>query len=362
MSEKSEDKKVIRYMTTDNTAKLSIQNYESRSVHLFHQRVPFMLILETCREEDHLYSFYQISLDEQYRHTLNKQEYSDFLKRPQHFQSFVSIVYILSGEATICIENQIFTYHAGDCIVMNRNILYKEDFFGNFELVFLNFQEKFIEMMIAEEEPILKEVSEDYRHYVFSPVIQMLRNAQKDSSRYQKTYFDCSPNVEPETILNRMTPIFNTILFELLDKKPGCLYLIRGYLQKFLSILCDPSYYTVTEISSALSRQAVLLKKIRHVVESKHGKVTRKELAEQFHYNEEYLNRIIKQNTGMTFSQYRQQVMLREAERLLTTTDMSISKITEHLGMSNRSFFYQLCENQFGMKPLEYREKNKESK
>ncbi|MCC8150644.1 MAG: hypothetical protein LIO96_04105, partial [Lachnospiraceae bacterium] len=118
---------------------------------------------------------------------------------------------------------------------MNRNILFKEDFFGDFELVFFGFKEKYFEMMIAEEEQILKEISDNYRRYLFSPLIQMLRNTQKDSFRYQKIYFDCSPNVPVKTLLNKINPLFNTILSEMLDKKPGSVYMIRGYVPQVLS-------------------------------------------------------------------------------------------------------------------------------
>ncbi len=95
--------------------------------------------------------------------------------------------------------------------------------------------------------------------------------------------------------------------------------------------------------------------KIQHILMSRHGRISRTELSDMLHYNEEYLNRIVKQTTGKTFSQYRQYVVLQLAKTLLLETDMSVSVIIETLELSNRSFFYRSFQQEFGMTPSEFR-------
>lgn len=347
----------INYLTSDLTAFLSLQNFDSHQLHLFKLRTPFLMVISTYRETDNIYSFYQFTFDGHFVHILDEQEREKILNRPPHQHTFIEIMYVLSGEVTNYIEGKVFTYHAGDCVIMNRNIHHKE--VGNFQIVFFDFQEDFINSLISEEIATYKTTSHSYRNYLGSQIVKMLQEAHTDNSNYQKIYFDCFPVVSPDTVINQISALTNSILCEFLSGSPGSVYLIKGYLLKFLSILCDPAQYSVNGISSTLSKQSFLLKKVEHIVESRHGKVSRSELAELLHYNEEYLNRIIKQHTGKTFSQYRQSVMLQEAQRLLVDTDMSVSKIMEQLGVSNKSFFYQIFQKEFKATPSEYRQKNR---
>lgn len=83
--------------------------------------------------------------------------------------------------------------------------------------------------------------------------------------------------------------------------------------------------------------------------------VTLDQVAEQFHFNPNYLGRIIKQNTGQTFTQILQATRLKKAARLLSMTDMSISDITHSVGYHNCTHFYKLFRQSYGRSPAEYR-------
>lgn len=349
----------INYLTSDLTASLSLQNYDSHQLHFFELRTPFLMIVSTSNKKENYYSFYQFTFDGHFCHILNDQERDEFLNRPQHQHSFIEIMYVLSGEVTNYIEDKTFTYRAGDCVIMNRNIQHKE--MGDYQVVFFDLQEDFINSLIDEEIATYKKTSRCYYDFVRSQIIKMMQDAHTDNSQYQKIYFDCLPGVDSDIVINQIFPLINTMIREFLSGNPGSVYIIKGYIQKFLSILCDPAQYNVSGISSTLSKQSFLMKKIEHILASNHGKISRNELARLFHYNEEYLNRIIKQNTGKTFSQYRQYIRLQEARRLLVDTDMSVSKIMELLELSNRSFFYQIFQKEFGVTPSEYRQNNRRS-
>lgn len=356
--QKAPDEIDYRYLTSDNSSGLYIRNFNSQSGNLFGLRAPFMLILETCIEKEQLYTFYQMSIGEHTLHTLSPEEYQLFVRRPQHQHSYIEIMFVLSGEVTNHVESQVFTYKAGDCVVMNRNIRHIEDMTGTFRVMFVAFQEEFINELISEEQTAYWARSAHYRSYVNSPIIQMLLGTQSARDRFKKIYFDCLA-VTPEKAVETAEAIFDTILMELIDEKPGSYYMIKACFQKFLFFLCDPAVFHSTSISSTLTSQSYLVTKARQILEAQHGRISRSELARQLHYNEEYLNRVIRQITGKTFSQYRENVQLHEASRLLVTTSLSVSAITEQLGITNRTFFYRIFEDEFGMKPLEYRRRFK---
>ena len=56
----------------------------------------------------------------------------------------------------------------------------------------------------------------------------------------------------------------------------------------------------------------------------------------------------------MNFIQYAQMFSLLEAERLLTETTMSVSDICMLLGYSNRTYFYQIFKEKYGLPKINH--------
>ncbi|MDR1641100.1 MAG: AraC family transcriptional regulator [Clostridiales bacterium] len=94
---------------------------------------------------------------------------------------------------------------------------------------------------------------------------------------------------------------------------------------------------------------------VSHILESKHGRVSRAELESQTNYSGDHLNRIVKKYTGMTIIEYGHIFLTKEAERLLLQTDMSVMDISLELGFSNRSHFYKIFRLKHRMTPNEFR-------
>ena len=115
--------------------------------------------------------------------------------------------------------------------------------------------------------------------------------------------------------------------------------------------------FSIHRIHSHSQGQEFLFNKISHIMKTSHGRCTREELETLLHYNGEYLNRIVKKQTGKTILEYGQSIYLDEAKQMLAETDKSISAIIEELGFSNRSHFYRLFKQAYGETPLDYRKR-----
>lgn len=83
--------------------------------------------------------------------------------------------------------------------------------------------------------------------------------------------------------------------------------------------------------------------------------VSRSTVAELFHYHESYLSRLIKKATGQTFTQLLQELRLKKAQQLLTTTDLPISEIVPMVGLSSVSHFHKMYLARFGKTPKDSR-------
>lgn len=84
--------------------------------------------------------------------------------------------------------------------------------------------------------------------------------------------------------------------------------------------------------------------------------ITLKDLADFFNYSERQIQRIIKNCTGMSFSQNIQKLKMRQAGRLLMNPNMPVSAIAEELGYVDPGNFRHIFKKYYGMTPAEYRE------
>ena len=83
-------------------------------------------------------------------------------------------------------------------------------------------------------------------------------------------------------------------------------------------------------------------------------------LTKEFHFHEDYFNRLLKSQTGMTYTEYLQMLRLEKAEQLLTDTDNTIEQIAEEVGYRNKGYFYRIFVERRGCTPAQYRKKRQE--
>lgn len=80
-----------------------------------------------------------------------------------------------------------------------------------------------------------------------------------------------------------------------------------------------------------------------------------KQVAEQFFMNPAYLGRVFQKATGVSFSQYINDLRIAEAKRLLRQTDKLVYEIAELTGFSESKYFVVKFTKTVGQSPSEYR-------
>ena len=93
----------------------------------------------------------------------------------------------------------------------------------------------------------------------------------------------------------------------------------------------------------------------RYLTSNPCGEVSIGELAGIFHYNEKYLGRLFKRETGKTIHEYVNEKRIRRAEQLLRSTDDSIINISERVGFNNVTYFNRIFKKLHGKSPAAYR-------
>ena len=99
---------------------------------------------------------------------------------------------------------------------------------------------------------------------------------------------------------------------------------------------------------------------VRHVqMVYRNPALTVEDVASEFGYSVTQLNRLLKEETGLTFFEFLQEARVRSAGYLLLYTDMDIEDIADAVGYKSRSGLYATFARMKGMSPAVFREKNK---
>lgn len=85
-------------------------------------------------------------------------------------------------------------------------------------------------------------------------------------------------------------------------------------------------------------------------------------LAEKYHFSVGYLSRMIKKETGYSFSEILNSIRLTAAVELLADETIKISHIGDCVGFSDQKYFSQVFKKTFGISPGEYRKQKEMQK
>lgn len=79
-------------------------------------------------------------------------------------------------------------------------------------------------------------------------------------------------------------------------------------------------------------------------------------LADRFQLSAGYLGKMFKRMTGTSFSDYLKETRMEKARELLIETRLTVTDISEKVGVYNVTYFYSLFKKKYGISPVQYRE------
>jgi len=81
-------------------------------------------------------------------------------------------------------------------------------------------------------------------------------------------------------------------------------------------------------------------------------------IAEEFDYTPEYISKLIKETTGLTYSEILLRIRMEKAAELLVNTNMSVYSIAYQTGYEATEHFIRQFKKYSGYTPTQYRKKN----
>ncbi len=244
-----------------------------------------------------------------------------------HYHAEIEIIYVKSGSILCWIEEEPIRIPENHICIVGSNVIHH-----------LTFDEAPAEIAYLQID-IAKIISIMYPKYTDVPLL--MDNRLKTYALFSK-----------ESLI---FPLFQRILCELEMKKPyfetavmGAFIQLTAYLQREMLVA---DYDRLFENPMFLKIYPIILYANEHYAE----KVYLDAVCALLHLDKYYLCKIFKKTTGLTFFQYLGRVRLQNAEKLLVTTDRSITQIALECGFSTVQYFHSAFVRAKGSSPMVYR-------
>ncbi|MDE7184361.1 MAG: AraC family transcriptional regulator [Lachnospiraceae bacterium] len=360
MEEKKKKETKLVYSTSDMqevldscASSINVHNGESDFSRFYHMNVPFQLTLEYCGgadPEDYV-NVVTISFEKAvlYQESQAMKNYS-YTKNAPHFHDFFEFVIVLSGTVTQKIEGKECLYPAGSCCLINRNLRHMERYSSQCSVLFIGLSPDFVTALFdSAQNALFADEKKIYNSVLYDFITTDLTHPG------ERAYLDFIPSCQNRLPAARLHSIAESMIQTLLFPSFGSTCQICGQLCALLTLLSSPNDYHCTNIRLDTNSDFLIFSRITRLFEESDGRMTRTELEQLLHYSGDYLNRIVNKFTDMCLYDYGLTFCMKKAAQYLTETDESISAIAAKLRFTNRTHFYALFKENYGVTPMEYR-------
>ncbi len=305
------------------------------------------MILESM--QNNVFTFASYTKEKHDFFSVPSTNFSFFSQAPLHKHNFSEIGLVLEGIVYQNVDGHHLTHRAGQGFILNRNISHNEEFVDDFTILYLELPEDALSHIIRRDQSRCSAYpfSDEMNHF-FLPA-----ESAPSSGRMLLTF---SPVDSPASPCETVRSLLDQLRREMSERKPGFSDLCDGLVLRLLYMLDDENLYQKEYYSSGIKTPEQAFNTLTDYLIENCGRFSRKGLEEDLHYSSGYLNKVCKTFTGKSLVKYGQFFSMKEAERLLLKTDLSITEIVERLGYTNRHYFNQVFESYFSVPPSRHRE------
>ncbi|WP_082053615.1 AraC family transcriptional regulator [Gordoniibacillus kamchatkensis] len=251
-------------------------------------------------------------------------------ERTQHVHELYELYYLYEGQRLYFVKDRSYQVLPGDLVLINRREVHGVSDFGTpgHERVVMNFSREFVAAMMEEAPFLLDGFAQP------TPIVRL----------------DLPPRREAEELLARMIREAETARLG----QTLALRSLLGELLLFTARFVRTHRVPVPEHVSPIHRKISDI--VRHLNVHYADTVRLNDLAAQFGISPPYLSRMFKEITGFSLVEYVQLVRVREAQRLLETTNDKVIAVAEQVGFGSLVQFGRVFRQLAKTTPLRYRQ------
>lgn len=268
---------------------------------------------------------------------------NDDLDGVMHKHSFIEVVYIAEGQAVHTVNDISYTVKKGNVIMIDYGVAHSFARIGDEKFVTydLLFTPDLFHISALENKEFMALASS----YLFSSVFTEFK--------YSKV-----PQNLVKTHTKEFRFLFEKIYEEYNKRETGFQSIIRAYVIEIIIKIfreIDKNQPTYTK-----SHQELVEKAIEYMQNNYDKHISLDKVVSGIFLSKNYFRQIFKKTTGMSISSFTQELRVKEACRLLETTDLSSADISYKCGFNDLKFFYSTFKKTVGMTPAEYKKTKKQ--
>lgn len=256
----------------------------------------------------------------------------------KHFHDEYEIYYLVEGERFYFIGQHTYHIKKGSLVFINRNEIHKTGMASS-----------------SYHDRILIELSEEPFASFF--------NQFGDVNFYD--FFENHSgvlNIEPREQAY-VENLFLSIQSEIHHKLPGFRISVMMKLSQLLiyALRYEESHRVIPTKSSSMAKHQKVDQVADYIISHCTENISLENLAGEFFVNKCYLSRIFKEVTGFTVNEYINIHRINKAQKLLISSDLSITDIADECGYESLTYFEKVFKTYREISPLKYRAQYKEN-
>lgn len=249
-----------------------------------------------------------------------------------HYHQYIELIYVLEGTLSVFTDNKRFDLQKDSLLIIYPNELHAFKAYGVNKYIAIKFLSDILrtrEQSTNELEYLLNLNKYNNRHTRIIPGNKDLRNLMEDSMKM----YDC-----------------NTYTSELYIRSN-----IICVCAQILDFWKQNNELTMVKTASESSNIQIIKSIISRIPEN--TAIRTHEAAAICKMSDGHFSRLFKSLTGTTFTQYVKSVKIGIADRLLKSSDMSITEIAHSLNYATSSHFIEDFRKEKGISPKQYRKR-----
>ena len=259
----------------------------------------------------------------------------------KHRHDYYELIYVISGRYVSLFGSDQMDIRKGEWLLMNRNVIHGEESTGDVCLLQIHVPKEDMEIILeqmkpseelvtffAEETPGRSTANMEY-------LIFRLRNADM-----------------------KVDELAEQLIIAQAQRYPGSALIVRGLMTAILSFLDDRGLYEFHDVTYEIHQKRLLFLGLENWLEKRLWDFDIQEMERDFGYTYSYLRHLVKDCTGESITACCTEHKLDHAAQLLAATDLSVQQILEKLNYNNKTYFYRLFRDKYGVSPAEYRKQS----
>ena len=250
-----------------------------------------------------------------------------------HYHDYTELLFGVEGVADVYVGNKNYKLSEGDVVIVH-----------NFELHDVTGTDSFAKYIVIKFLPsVLLSVEQTYSEYSYA--LCLMQNTDKRQSYFTKSEFEST----------EIAKLFHHAMSEWDGGQFGYELSLRSDVMAiFLFILrkwhsCNIQNEPVNKWHGELIQNAI------NYINKNYPDATETSLSQALGVSPSYFSRVFKKGMKQNFTSYLNFVKLREAERMLVSTDMSVTEVGERVGFSTSAYFIANFKKAYKMTPSKYR-------